>query len=168
MKIHGGWFLVVASLAAAQCGAASLPSACGNDKVTYDVSTQAGQPVPPSPAEGKARIVIVEVKYGLDVTARIGLDGQWIGADKGDSYFALDVSPGVHHLCANWQSSLQSRDRQVGLLAFNAEAGKVYYFEVKVIMSKYFEDFTFAPLNEDEGRYLVTMDKLATATPRTR
>lgn len=164
MKICSGWLLVVASLMAARCGAAPLPNACGNDKVIYAVSTQAGRPAPSPPAQGKAQIVIVEVKYGLAVTARIGLDGQWVGADKGNSYFALDVSPGVHHMCANWQSSLRSWDRQVGLLAVNVEAGKVYYFEVKVIMSKYFNDFTFTPLNEDEGRYLVTTDRLATAT----
>lgn len=168
MKTHSSWLLLVASLMAARCGAAPLPSACGNDKIIYDVSTQAGRPAPSPPAEGKAQIVIVEVKYGLDVTARIGLDGQWVGADKGDSYFAFDVSPGVHHMCANWQSSLRSWDRQVGLLALNAEAGKVYYFEVKVIMSKYFNDFTFTPLNEDEGRYLVSTGRLATATAKAR
>jgi hypothetical protein len=38
------------------------------------------------------------------VTVRIGLDGTWAEASHGKSYFAFSVTPGEHHLCANWQS----------------------------------------------------------------
>ena len=56
-------------------------------------------------------------------TVRIGMDGAWVGADKRDSYFVLDVSPGLHHLCASWQSSQEASNRGVELFALNTEPG---------------------------------------------
>ncbi|MGB7265245.1 MAG: hypothetical protein WBC92_07005 [Terracidiphilus sp.] len=148
-----------------QARCATLPDACGNDQVQFDVTTQKGQSAPAPPEAGKAQIVFVELTYGLAVTVRIGMDGQWVGADKGDStYFTLDVTPGLHHLCASWQSSKSYWDRLVGLYALNAERGGTYYFLVKPVASEYFNDFTFAPLNEDEGKYLVKISALSTAT----
>lgn len=153
-----------------QARGAALPDACGNDHVKFDVTTQAGQPALPPPAAGKAQVVMIEtsdyVSPGSRATARIGMDGAWVGADKGNSYFTFEVTPGLHHLCANWQSSFEGLDRQAELVPVTAEPGKVYYFLVKVKASKYFEDFTFAPLNVDEAAYLVQTSKLATSTQK--
>ena len=60
---------------------------------------------------------------------RYGVDGAWVGANKGNSYFAVTVDPGVHHLCVSWQSALrQIEEEHVRMAIFTAEAGKVYYF----------------------------------------
>lgn len=149
-----------------QARCVTLPAACGSDGVRFGVTTQPGQPAPAPPAAGKAQVIFIETVYGMSATARIGMDGAWVGADKGNSYFILDVSPGLHHLCANWQSSFQTIDRQVQLFALNAEPGKVYYFHVKAVSTKYDLDFTLAPLNVDEARYLIQTSGLSTSTQK--
>jgi len=96
-------------------------------------------------------------------TVRFGMDGAWVGADNGNSYFALSVDPGVHHLCANWQSSLGRFDKDVDLTSFTAEPGKVYYFTAYVTFeSRGVVTFSLTPTNEDEGKYRVTVSKVAT------
>ncbi len=147
-----------------QARCTTLPDACGDENVRFEVATQKHAAAPTLPAAGKAQIVFIEVTHGANITARIGMDGQWVGADKADSYFTFDVTPGLHHLCANWQSSMTSWDRQVLLSPLDAEAGKVYYFEVKMLNSGYFHDFAFGPLNVDEAMYLIQTSPLSTAT----
>lgn len=163
-RMRGAIFLSALLAATIPAWGATLPSACGSDNVMFKVKARKNQPAPAAPAEGKAQVVFIEMVEGLRATARIGMDGAWVGADKGASYFALDVTPGMHHLCANWQSSFNSLDRQVQLFALNAEPGKVYYFHIKAISTKYFQDFTLAPLNEDEALYLIRTSALSTAT----
>ena len=41
-------------------GATTLPDACGDDKVTFDVKTEKSQPVPPAPDAGKAQVIVIE------------------------------------------------------------------------------------------------------------
>lgn len=156
--------LVLAIAYQARC--ATLPSACGDDKVKFMVTTQPGQPAPAPPAAGRAQVVIVETVFGMSATARIGMDGAWVGADKGNSYFTLDVPPGLHHLCANWQSSFNAIDRQVQLFALDAEPGNVYYFHVKAVSTKYDLDFTLAPLNVDEATYLIQTSGFSTSAQK--
>jgi len=68
-------------------------------------------------------------------TVRFGLDGAWAGANNNNSYFAVTVDPGVHHLCVSWQSTLRMLKKSIDVASFTAEPGKVYYFaaNVKVI-----------------------------------
>jgi len=72
----------------------------------------------------------------------VGLDGQWIGATNGNSYFYFSVDPGEHHLCTNWQGfSFLGKTRAAGALHFTAEPGGVYYFRAKdiYVSDKYFD-----------------------------
>jgi hypothetical protein len=150
----------------------TLPGACGDSTVQFDVKTAKHQPPPAPPAAGKAQIVFLEngnVALGpfMHATVRFGMDGAWVGADNGSSYFALDVAPGVHHLCANWQSSLGAFNKDVGLTSFTAKQGKVYYFEANVtVESKSVVTFGLSRLNEDEGKYRVSLARLSTSKPR--
>jgi hypothetical protein len=158
-----------------------LPDACGDDKVTFEVKTEKGQPPPAPPAEGKAQIVFIETQdktwgclgCGTPPT-RFGMDGAWVGANQGDSYFTLDVAPGEHHLCAGWQSVFGHINKMVGMASLTAEAGKVYYFEAKATLHVHSygnnshetdRDLEFTQLNDDEGKYRVKASKLATSTP---
>ena len=59
---------------------------------------------------------------------RFGVDGQWLGANRGNSYFAVDVVPGIHHLCALSQGSLGPSKPEVRWVNFAAAADRVYYF----------------------------------------
>ena len=137
-------FLLCVSLASAgQVWANTLPQACGDDKVKFDVTTEESQAAPAAPAEGKAQIIFIEtenerVTLAGDATIRFGMDGAWVGANNGNSYFALTVDPGVHHLCASWQSSLGAFKKNIDL----------------------------TPLNEDEGKYRLTISKLSTSKPK--
>jgi hypothetical protein len=86
-----------------------LPDACGDDKAQFDVKTEEGQSAPAPPPAGKAQIIFVDddsVKTsGFSFTTfRYGMDGAWVGANKGNSYFVLNVDPGVHHLCMSPQT----------------------------------------------------------------
>jgi hypothetical protein len=167
-----GVFLV----AAVEARATVLPDACGDDKIKFDVTTQKAQSAPAGPAEGKAQIVFVEDESGMIgtfmyATVRFGLDGAWAGANYNNSYFIVTVDPGVHHLCASWQSSLGRLKKNVDVASFTAEPGKTYYFaaNVKVIptgdnSASY--DFALAQLNDDEGKYRVKAWKLATSKPK--
>ncbi len=182
MQIFGRRFLgaivLCFFLGAIPALATVLPGSCGKDGVTFAVKTQKNQPAPAPPPAGKARIVFVENlehNSGLcikcKVTARVGVDGAWVGADYGDSHFSYTVDPGEHHLCADWQSALgRLRQRKVGLASFNAEAGEVYYYEIKVrdLQYKTTDEMTLElkPLDPDEGKYLTRITALATAAQK--
>jgi len=178
MKAKIGVFLLVLLPAlAVRSRATTLPDACGDDKVQFDVKTAKNQPAPAAPAEGKAQIVFIEAmdknlacwSCGTP-TSRFGIDGAWVGATKGNSYFAVDVAPGVHHLCTDWQSTFR---RIVGMADFVAEVGRTYYFEAKVKIKEHSygtgpdsssevdRDLSFMRVSDDEGRYGVKLGTLA-------
>jgi hypothetical protein len=87
-----------------------LPDSCGSEKVDFDVNSKKDQPAPAPPEEGKAQIVFIESleKSGVlgTPTNRYGMDGAWVGANKGNSYFTVSVAPGEHHLCSNWAKNV--------------------------------------------------------------
>jgi hypothetical protein len=152
-----------------------LPDSCGDDSVKFNVKTEKNQPQPAPPADGKAQIVFIENENSaigpfMYATVRFGLDGTWAGANYNNSYFVASVDPGVHHLCANWQSSVGMLKKSIDVAKFTAEPGKVYYFaaNVKVIPTGQRSaniDFDLSPLDDDEGKYRVKAWKLATSKP---
>jgi hypothetical protein len=163
-----------------QARSTTLPDACGNDKTQFDVKTQKNQPAPAPPAEGKSQIVFIQfVDRNLGCwncgspTSRVGVDGAWVGANQGSSWFAMDVTPGEHHLCTDWQSALGTLKKKVGMADFVAEPGKTYYFEVKMKLKAYGSgdssdvdrDLNFAQVSGDEGKYRMQSSALAKSTP---
>jgi hypothetical protein len=166
------FFLGVCLACAGQAGAATLPDSCGADNVKLGVKTEKNQAPLAGPAEGKAQIVFIEnenqmIGPFMHATVRFGVDGAWVGANYGNSYFALTVDTGVHHLCASWQSSLGGLKKNVDLTSFTAEPGRVYYFAAQVtVASRDSMIFGLSQLNEDEGRYRVKESKLSTSKPK--
>jgi hypothetical protein len=174
---------------AAPAWATVLPDACGEDTAEFKVETQPA-PLPlAAPEAGKAEIVFIETfdKTGFSffsgqATTRIGVDGAWVGANHGDSYFTVGVMPGEHHLCANWQSNSDSERKKVGVTMFTAEVGKIYYYQVKITVrihpgkpcgSKgtqcggYTErSLDLTELNEDDAKYRIKVSPQSTATPK--
>jgi hypothetical protein len=150
-----------------------LPDACGDDGVQFDVKTQNNQPLPAPPPAGKAQIVFIENEDGpiavelvkpMYATVRFGLDGAWVGANYNNSYFVVNVDPGVHHLCVSWQSSLGMLKKSVDMASFTAEAGKVYYFAAQINPGDKNENPTLvlSQLDDDAGQYRVKAWKFAT------
>ena len=123
--------LMLAGMARAQM----WPAACGKEDVQFKVKTDKKPPVPGSPETGKAQIIFVEAvkgPFGTAPVARFGVDGAWVGADRGTSYFVVSVDPGEHQLCASRQSAARSERQDVGKATLHAEAGQVYYYEFKI------------------------------------
>lgn len=164
------FFLCLSLASAAGVRAASLPDSCGDDKVKFDVKTEKAQPIPAGPTAGKAQIVFIESENQMvgpfhEATVRFGLDGSWVGANYGNSYFTLTVDPGVHHLCASWQSDIEKNN--VDVTSFTAEPGQVYYFAAQVtVNSRNSVTFALSQWNEDEGKYRLKTWKLSTSKPK--
>ena len=127
---------------------------------------------PVQPDSGKALVYFIEDDSNFSSfpkpTTRAGLDGKWVGATHGNSYFYFFVDPGVHHLCASWQTGvILGKGRMTSAAHFTADAGGVYYFEVK---NKFFRsetsamtDVTLSPLDSDEGQVLANKYALSTS-----
>jgi hypothetical protein len=94
-----------------------------------------------------------------DLTVRYGLDGGWIGGNRGDSgYFFSNVDAGNHQLCGEQQRH-QARllfgtlpPPAVSLVSFSAEAGKVYYFLTEAESSGQTLHIHIRPIDADEGK----------------
>jgi hypothetical protein len=112
----------------------SAPDACGDNKVNFKIRTEKKQPEPAPPAAGKAQVVFIETLNGCsgcgNPAIRFGMDGVWVGANKGASYFVLDIEPGEHSFCAALQSVPSESIKRMGPARLTAAAGNVYYFEV--------------------------------------
>jgi hypothetical protein len=170
MRTFRVFFLFASSAFALNPAAlAGPPSACGQSDAHFDIKKDSGQHVAQAES-GRALVYIIQDEdhsdcIKCDVTTRVGLDGSWIGANNGDSYFFVSVDPGEHHLCANRQPELSVSTKPISLLGFTAEAGKTYYFRVHAVYGAgagaSYSDF--APVDSDEARYLISISPYATA-----
>jgi hypothetical protein len=149
---------------------------CGADATKFkvqgaEVNSATYKPDPP-PGEKEARVFLVQDSGGQVncfhlgcITSRAGLDGVWIGANQGDSYFSFVVTPGEHHLCVNWQSKFGNESSHHALANFQADAGKNYYFRVRVWGKAGQAYMDLDAVNNDEGRYLVSRATQAISQP---
>ena len=163
-------FLFACSTFALNPAALANPqSACGQSDVHFDIKKNNGEHVAQTEA-GKALVYVIQDEahpdcLKCDVTTRVGLDGSWIGANNGDSYFFFSVEPGEHHLCTNRQPEISISTKPIALLGFTAEAGKTYYFRVHAIYGAdrgaSYSDF--APVDSDEAQYLISISAYATS-----
>lgn len=162
-------------LAQDRAAVAKAAAACGPADVQFDVSTDKIKHPAASPDDGKASVYVVEVYENLtdtikigSPTTKVGLDGAWVGANRGNSYFFFFVDPGEHHLCANWQSHLRRVSKLVSLAGFRDEAGKVYYFRARVLpqsgaVGGQVASLELEPVNSDEGQLLVASSSFSTS-----
>ncbi len=150
-------------------------SACGPANAHFD-NEPAAEHTTSQPEPGKGQVYVIEVfdkVVGeiLHPTPRVGLDGAWMGADKGDSYLAFSVAPGEHHLCVNWQSYWKRLSDEAAVFGFTAEAGKTYYFRARIIEQGGSGHGSSAALdleevNADEGKYLVSSSPMSVSHQR--
>ena len=164
MKVTLVAFLFAAS-AFAQIPSAGHTTACGPDKVTFNVTVVENRYTPTQPEQGKALIYFIRDDGMWDVnqhlTLKIGLDGAWVGAFKGDSYFFVSVEPGEHHVCASVHSNFFAH--------FTAEPGKIYYFRTRFLMGISGAVLSYVDLDQpdsDEAQYLLSSYPLSVSTPK--
>jgi hypothetical protein len=167
-------FLPLPILAQDTNKASARSPGCGDDAVKFEVKTDKAQN-PAQPEAGKALVYFIEDDSNfnsiLKPTVRAGINGGWVGATHGNSYLYFSIDPGVHHLCASWQSNVGlAKDRQTAAAHFTAEAGGIYYFEVKntftYIDTTQTLDMSLTPLDSDEGQLLVSKFALSTSNQK--
>lgn len=153
-----------------------LPEACGSDSVKFDVKTDKAATYKPgtAPATGMARIVFIHslhsglIMIGGRPTIRIGVDGSWVGALHGKSYFSVDLPSGEHHLCGAWQSVFKSARKEDHAKSINLESGKTYFVQYKMeILNNNPGSTTLTSLDvmdQDEGKFIVKSLSHATWT----
>ncbi len=98
--------------------AARAAAGCGPSDVEFDVKTDPRQHPVSQPEPGKALVYFLQVETQDGgpiskgwVTRRTGIEGNWVGANHGRSYFFLSVDPGQHSACADWQSRIKTYSR---------------------------------------------------------
>ncbi len=160
--------MLFAASAFAQAPPAASPAACGPESVSFKVKLDHSQHALAQPEPGKARVYFIHdagtsASLGYP-TVKMAMDGAWVGANHGNSYFALSVEPGEHHVCVTLQSSLVAP--RVELAHFTAEADKVYYYRTQLVMSRSVELLQLDPIDSDQGKYLVASFPPSVSSPK--
>jgi hypothetical protein len=153
-----------------QAAIAASETACGPNNVKFDAKEDATQHPVPQPESDKALVYVIqdigeEPCTGCALT-RVGLDGAWVGANQGSSYFFFSAEPGEHHVCVNWQSRFEWRSRAFGMANFTAETGQVYYFRVRIFASRSIYYFDLDPINSDQGKFLAASSAFSVSHPK--
>lgn len=155
-------FLLVAA-AFSQTNSSIVAPGCGAENVKFSVTTDKSQHPAAEPEKNKAMVYFLEDDDSFEShplpTTRLGVDGTWVGANHGNSYFYVSVDPGVHHLCASWQSWIGFGMRETGAAAhFTAEPGQTYYFRVRNtwLREHGVTRVELTPVDSDEGQLLAS------------
>ena len=144
-----------------QTAISAAEAACGPKTTKFEVTPDTTQHPTPTADSGKALVYVVQDfgQYQCQgcVISKVGLDGEWAGANKGNSYIFFTVEPGEHHLCLNWQSRLELRSRAFAVADLTAEVGRTYYFRARTFSGQRGIEVSFDldPINGDQGKLLV-------------
>ena len=136
---------------------------CGPQDVKFEVKSDESQHPAPTPEDGKALIYFVADGH---FTSNFGIDGKWVGAVNGGSYFFVPIEPGEHHLCAMLQSFLAQRGPRVSVHSLKAEPGGTYYFRTRMVGISTGFVLQLDQLDSDEGRWFVAWSKFSTSHPK--
>jgi len=158
--------LLLAASSFAQ-GPAPPTAACG-PAMSFKVKLDSSAHMMEQPDPGKARIYFFQ-DAGTNVTlgyptVKIGIDGAWLGANHGNSYFSVLVAPGEHHVCVTLQSSLVAQ--RVELTHFTAEADKAYYYRTRLVLSRSVELLELEAIDVDQAKYLIASFPLSVSSPK--
>ncbi len=142
---------------------------CGPQKTQYRVTLDAPDKGVIAPSPGKARVYVMEIvgssnNTDTGITTRVGMDGNWVGANSGKGYISFEVDPGRHNICADWQSSIEARQRDGGAIVMTAEEGETYYFVVGVLVQAL--EFTVTEVDEAEGQWLLSISQKSVGTQK--
>ncbi|HUO30573.1 MAG TPA: hypothetical protein VMU80_15215 [Bryobacteraceae bacterium] len=158
--------IVLAALCALAQDNGTVVHSCGPENVNFDVKLDKTLTLPKR-EPGKALVYVIQDGFEFSAkclkcpaTARVGLDGAWVGANNNLSWLSFSVAPGSHHLCAALQASKLFRSivtQRVSLTSFTAQAGLTYYFRVRLLYGEGGPPLVdLLPINTDEGRFLVS------------
>jgi hypothetical protein len=126
--------------------------ACGPSGVHFSHRTEKGPQAFPEQPPDKGLIYVIRTSspMGAAVQARLAMDGKWVGVNRMENYFYLEVDPGPHHFC------MEAGGAGHGLLSLVIEKGKAYYLRQNLTMGGADLD----PLDEEKAKqYLAKYHK---------
>lgn len=139
-------------------------TACGPSSEHMKVNSETAKGLLTEPEPGKALVYVIEDDgvanriIGGNITWRVGLDGAWVAAlNRHSPYTTFSVTPGEHHLCVNWQSSLEYLAKATNLARLEVEAGKTYYFRIRKWESQTEVFVDLNPVDSDQGKLLLAL-----------
>lgn len=143
---------------------AAATTACGPSGEHLKVNSENAKGLATQPEPGKALVYVIEDDgvanriIGGNITWRVGLDGAWVAAlNRHSPYTTFSVTPGEHHLCVNWQSSLEYLAKATNLAHLDVEADKTYYFRIRKWESQTSVFVDLNPVDSDQGRLLLAL-----------
>jgi hypothetical protein len=148
------------------------PNSCGAENAEFTVERDNTQPPPSEPESNKALVFVIDEYAGAleqagMPTIRVGLDGAWVGANRGKSYIYFSVDPGGHRLCASGQRDSKGLAHQRTVAHFAAEAGRIYFFRVQTMNREGSEaTLELHPLEPQEAKYLIADSDHAIFRPK--
>ena len=164
--MKSAFFVMLFALSAsAQEQWSTVVAPCGPKATSFEVKLDESKHAIGQPETGKALVYFVQdfgdmSCIGKCGTTRIGLDGNWVGANQHNSYFSVSVDPGEHHVCANMGKTL------LAFAQFTAEVGKLYYFRTRSFSGKYQNVFDLDPLDGDQAKYLIYTYPVSVSHPK--
>lgn len=172
--------LVSSALAQDHAAIVAAESACGPAQVSFSAIADGNQHPNPQPDPDKALVFVIgdlgqcttctnnhTIITNVDsAVVKVGVDGSWMGANRGNSYLYFDLTPGEHHLCVNWQSRWSERAHAFAMANLNAEAGKVYYFRARLFPGEADFFLDLDATNSDQGKYLVASTPYSVSHPK--
>ena len=167
--------LLTAPLFSQNVALPSTAAACGPAAVKLNVKTADGANAP-APVEdpGKATVIMIEDQVQerpghapcpkCSTRVQLGMDGEWIAAASGLSHTSVSVAPGEHHFCAAGSDHVLTASPLPSFMPLHLGAGKTYYLRAKLTLLYSYNVVVLdlSEINEDEGRYLVSVTKRAT------
>jgi hypothetical protein len=145
---------------------------CSQTKAEFEVKTEKDSHAA-KPEPGKALVYFLQDDLHFDSRPRpttlFGIDGNWVGATHGNSYFFVYVEPGEHHLCSEWQMDVilnYPQKRTTAALHFTAESGKTYYFRAKDIAIKELVGAELEAMDSDEAQLVMGSFEYSSSHPK--
>ena len=100
--------------------------ACGTESVNYETSTDKKQhPTPEAPSDKALIYVMRPTMIGFKIDSKLAVDGEWMGVNRGKTYFYFTLEPGEHFFllrvgepklsrsyCRSWKNLLSSAESQ--------------------------------------------------------
>lgn len=144
---------------------------CGPAKARIDVKTDKKQHAAVQSEPGKA-LVFVVTEYESEphlqvighITTRVGLDGNWVGANHQGSAFSFPVEPGAHRICSDLQSSAPRAPKLSSAIDLVAEPGVSYYY--RIVLSELRDRplaFRLEPLEVADGILMASKSSRSTS-----
>lgn len=167
--------LTITAFAQDAASAARAAAGCGPKDVQFEAKGDKNFRALAQPEAGKALVYVIQdekrdddVTYLGHTTTRIGLDGNWVGANRGRSFSSFSIPPGEHRLCTDFQSINRAASKLGSALTFTAEAQKTYYFRAWIderVMEPSSE-MRLERVDPAEGSFLISNSSWSRSQPK--